>query len=209
MPKIKMHKSQPHIDMTPMVDLFFLLLTFFMLTTSFRAKEAALIDTPNSVSEKQAPEMNVMTLFIDKDGKFFNLDNGVDTTRQYRKKVLLKMADKFGAKFTAEELKRFSLLTSFGMPFKDIKKWIMAEGSQKDQYQTGVPIDSTNNELAWWIFYTRETDKEIVTQIKGDAKADYKAVKTVLDILQEKNVNKFNLTTNLEGVEVKIDEYKK
>ena len=52
MPKIKLPTKSPHIDMTPMVDLFSLLLTFFMLTASFRPQEAAPIDTPNSISEK-------------------------------------------------------------------------------------------------------------------------------------------------------------
>ncbi|MFM1898639.1 MAG: hypothetical protein RL577_879, partial [Bacteroidota bacterium] len=35
MPKVKMPKSSPSLDMTPMVDLAFLLVTFFMLTSSF------------------------------------------------------------------------------------------------------------------------------------------------------------------------------
>ena len=51
MSKIKLAAHQPHIDMTPMVDLFMLLLTFFMLTTSFKPSEAVQVDTPNSVSE--------------------------------------------------------------------------------------------------------------------------------------------------------------
>ena len=92
MPKIKQPARSPHIDMTPMVDLFSLLLTFFMLTTSFRPQEAAPIETPNSVSEKQAPDNDIMTIFISKEGKvFFNFDNGKDTSTHFRTKLLQKM----------------------------------------------------------------------------------------------------------------------
>ena len=39
MPKIKQARVAIRIDMTPMVDVAFLLLTFFMLTTQFRPPE--------------------------------------------------------------------------------------------------------------------------------------------------------------------------
>jgi biopolymer transport protein ExbD len=38
--------------------------------------------------------------------------------------------------------------------------------------------------------------------IKGDADAAFPAVKKVLDMLQDKNVNRFNLITNLEKIVV-------
>ena len=75
MPKIKPPVRTPHIDMTPMVDLFSVLLIFLLLTASFRPQEAAVITTPQSISEKQAPDADLMTIFIAKDGKvYFNID---------------------------------------------------------------------------------------------------------------------------------------
>ena len=54
-----------HMDMTPMVDIAFLLLIFFMVTTVFRQPLAMEINLPESDATVQVPESNVMTLFVD------------------------------------------------------------------------------------------------------------------------------------------------
>jgi biopolymer transport protein ExbD len=60
-----------NIDMTPMVDVIMLLLTFFMMTTQFRPPEAADVTIPTSNSEFKLPEGDVMTVLVDKSGKIF------------------------------------------------------------------------------------------------------------------------------------------
>ena len=203
--------------MTPMVDLFSLLLTYFMLTTSFKPQEAAVIDTPASISEKQAPEKNVMTFLVSKDGKvYFALsdkgENPADTAFHFRTKILEGMGKKYSVNFTPAQLKKFGNLTSFGMPVQFLPKWIDSrDQKERDALQAelvkmkndGIPYDSANNQLAYWIFYARSISPNVEVQIKGDMETEYKAIKKILDILQEKQVNRFNLTTNLEKVEIK------
>jgi biopolymer transport protein ExbD len=59
------------IDMTPMVDVIMLLLTFFMLTTQFRPPEAADVTLPTSNSEFKLPDADVMTVMVTKENSLF------------------------------------------------------------------------------------------------------------------------------------------
>jgi biopolymer transport protein ExbD len=66
------------MDMTPMVDVAFLLLTFFMLTTQFKPQDDVTIELPSSHSAIKLPESDVMMISVTKDGKIFlGLDSQV------------------------------------------------------------------------------------------------------------------------------------
>lgn len=59
------------IDMTPMVDVVMLLLTFFMLTTHFKPPAEAEVVLPSSNSAVKLPESDVMTVTVTKDNQVF------------------------------------------------------------------------------------------------------------------------------------------
>ena len=54
------------IDMTPMVDVAFLLLIFFMCTTQFKPPEKDKITLPESNSEAKSPESDIITVAVTK-----------------------------------------------------------------------------------------------------------------------------------------------
>jgi len=206
MPKIKLPTKSPHIDMTPMVDLFSVVLTFLMLTTTMRQPEPAVVDTPSSISEKPTPDFNMMTLLISKDDKvFLNVDNGGDTLSKFRSKILIEMGKQYNVEFTPVELREFEKNpSSIGVPMNKMKEFLDAkDAAAKKVFQTGIPLDSLDNQLASWILYCRQVNPQVNACLKGDAKTGFPVVKKVLDILQDKNVNRFDLITNLEAVKVK------
>lgn len=208
MAKIKMQKKPPRIDMTPMVDVFFLLLTFFLLTAQFRPQESVTVDTPTSISETTAPEGRVMTLTIAGDDQvFFDMDNGgMDTSLHLRGHLLREISDYYNIEFTDEEINRFEALESFSLPINNLKQWINAENmTAREPLETGIPMDSTDNQLFHWIRSARRVEPNLTVVIRGDVNADYKAVKNVIDVLQENNVNKFSLITTLESVDVSLE----
>ncbi len=56
------------IDMTPMVDVAFLLLIFFMVTTVFRRPLAMEVNIPEPGAKVEVPASNVMTVYLTKEG---------------------------------------------------------------------------------------------------------------------------------------------
>jgi len=67
----KMRRVGIRIDMTPMVDVAFLLLTFFMLTTVFSAPQTMEINLPPKDVQVEVAEHNLLTLRVVEDGSIF------------------------------------------------------------------------------------------------------------------------------------------
>jgi biopolymer transport protein ExbD len=212
MPKIKLPTKSPHIDMTPMVDLFSVLLIFLLLTTTIRQQEPALVDTPYSISEKPTPDFNTMTLLLSKDNKvFLNFDNGPDTLLKFRPKILTEMGKRYNIEFTPNELREFEKYPlSMGVPILKMKDFLATKDVKaRTALQTGIPIDSTDNQLADWIYCTRSVNPSVQACIKGDTKTSFEVVQKILDIMADKNVFKFNLITTLEAAKINLAEIQK
>jgi len=217
MPKIKPAAHAPSIDMTPMVDLAFLLVTFFMLTASFRMAEPVIVDPPSSVSDKMLPE-NTILITVDNTGRAFY---GISGANDAKINTLSRMGDKYKIKFTESQVKKFGGLSSFGVEIKDLPRYLDATENErlKFQPQKGVPLDSLNNQLRDWINFgavelntlymqNKEKAKNSNTEFKGekpryaikaDGKAKYIYVKDVFKTFTDMKIYTFNLITSLEG----------
>ncbi len=198
MPKVKIPRKSTMIDMTAMCDVAFLLLTFFMLTTQFKADESVIVDTPSSISEIKLPDTDILNITISNDGRvFFNMDN----KNFARERLLGKITEKYPElQFTPEETKAFVLSGTVGVPLNQLKGFLALEEVDRKAYQQpGIPVDSTNNELGTWIMQGRLSNPNVRVTIKGDQACPWPIVKQVMNTLQDKNVNKFNLITDLEA----------
>jgi biopolymer transport protein ExbD len=192
-----------------MVDTFCVVLTFLMLTTTMIQPEPATVDTPFSISETPTPDFNTMTFLLSNDGKvFMNFDNGPDTLLKYRPKILAEMGKRYGIEFNEKELREFEKYpSSMGVAMSDMKAFLDAkDNSTRKEFQKGIPLDSADNQLSMWILYARQVNPNIQAVIKGDSKTGFETVEKVLDILQDKNVNRFSLITSLEAAKINLEE---
>ena len=217
MPKIKIPKSSPSIDMTPMVDLAFLLVTFFMLAASFRASEPVTVNTPSSISDKFIPE-NVIMVTIDHDGRvFFNLSG-----EEARREMLTNMLGKYKMKLSDEQIGKFTFMSTFGCTMQELPSYIDTGADDRITFQTkGIQVDTTeNNELYDWInfasaaalnsaktaFEKAKTDGENPVAddfkpkyiLRVDSKAVYKRAETVINVFRDLNINNLNFITSSE-----------
>lgn len=202
MAKIKMNKKAASTDMTAMCDVAFLLLTFFILTATAKVPEVLPVDTPASTVQTKLPDTDLATLTVGKGKVFFDLKG-----REIRKKTLEFMSQKYKVNFSEDDLTKFALMESFGVPIQSLKQILdMKSADRSKAGQPGIPKDSLDNQLADWVQFARTAnievnDKELQIAIKGDATEEYPLIKKVMDILQDQKINSFSLVTGLEGTD--------
>ena len=203
MPRVKVPRKSTAVDMTAMCDVAFLLLTFFILTATSRQPDPLEVKIPSSTVSFKVPDKDLTILSIGK-GKVFIEIIGADV----KKLALSKMGQTYGITYTPDQMKRFGVISSFGVPMNALGNYIKMNGEErtKSGFETGIPTDSTDKgELFRWILAAREATAELHqvdmrVSIKGDAKEEYKTVRSIVDVLQKQKVNKFSLITSAEAV---------
>jgi len=80
-------EEEIELNLTPLIDVVFLLLIFFMVTTSFNKLAALKIELPEADGEKSEQPATVLDLSINATGSFFInqkplVNNEVDTIRK-------------------------------------------------------------------------------------------------------------------------------
>ena len=214
MGKVKVKKSDVWIDMTPMSDVMTLLLTFFMLTSTFVKNEPVKVNTPGSVSEIKVPENGVLTILVspqtDKAGKptgegqvFMSIDN----TDQLGA-ALDDMAGRFGVTLNGKQIQTFRLESTFGVPMAELAGYLSmsSQNRQKVLPTKGIPLDSIKGDMSefqQWVDAARTANEDIKIALKADAKTPYKTVKKVMNELQDMDESHYYMITNLKTSEDK------
>jgi len=211
MAKAKVKKQSTFIDMTAMSDVTVLLLTFFMLTSTFVQDEPVKVQTPASVSEFKIPENNLMTILVDSKGKLFmSFTNDKD-----KLETLTAVGEDYGITFTPKEQAAFKKLDSFGVPIQSMKSFLNLPSDQQDKYikdldnqRVGIPTDSMavsdargqisqDNEFKRWVTYATTKNPDLLIAIKADKSTNYPVVKKVIDQLSDMRKYRYLLITSL------------
>lgn len=171
--KKRAKKQSTRIDMTPMVDLAFLLLTFFVLTATFSKPKSMELTfpAPPDPSVKQDAVKNGITFLLTKDDKIFYYEGEFRATADDKgPKTELKELN-----FSKESLRKYLLDKN-----KDMQTKILALKTKFDNKQL---VDTAYKRMVRNV----KADKASFTYlIKTDDKATYK---NVIDVIDELNYN--------------------
>lgn len=188
--KKRAKKQSTRVDMTPMVDLAFLLLTFFVLTSTFSKPKSMELSLPaDPPPDFVPPEIKKgVTFLLTKDDRIF----------YYVGQFYGAVNDKGMPPTTLKE-------TNFGPDglhklLADQNKWAIDEIKKlEDQNKKKILADTTFKRLA----VEKTADPNAITVlIKTDDQATYKNAIDMLDELKINNVGKRVL-----GVEMSAPEY--
>ena len=198
MPSVKIKKHIPQNDMTPFVDVAFLILSFFMLATKFKPEEPIEVTTPNSVSSIVLPEKDAFMVSVDKEGRaFVSVDNP-----EFRQVLIQNLNTTRNLGLTPAEMKAFINAPSVGVPFNQLKNLLAMDPEMaKKVKQPGVPCaDSTGGELYFWVrdALSAYSGRKLNLLIKADNDTKYPDFKNILNAFKKNDQNKFLLVTSPE-----------
>lgn len=198
--------------MTPFVDVAFLILSFFMLATKFKPPEKVTVTTPKSVSADKLKEQDGLIVSFDSAGRvFLRLTVLKEQNQDLYTEIISSVNAAKSLGLTESEKQRFKKEPLIGVPFAALKSYL-GGGTVPD---TGIPVDSTNNELAQWVasandVFRSHADRNLAPNylIKGDNNSAYPSFKGVIDAFRQNQVFRFQLVTDPRSVPAGTELYK-
>jgi biopolymer transport protein ExbD len=190
MPSVKIPKKSTDTDMTPFVDIAFLILSFFIMATKFKPQDPVeindalmiLIDNQNRVFFSVLSEKNPAV--------FDQIIRSLNTSRNLG--------------LTDAEMANFKKTPAVGVPFTGLKQLLsLSPEEQKNLKQPGVPVlDSATNELVWWVNESKKAfaGKRLTYLIKGDGKSKFPTFDAVVSALKRNEELKYSLVTVPEDI---------
>ena len=212
MPKVKLPRKSTNIDMTAMCDVAFLLLSFFILTTSFKPDEALSVVTPKSVSTQTVEAKNAVTITIDAEGKVYF---SVSDENPEEKETIINTVDQLRSLgLTEDEKKAFVRKGSFvGVPLTQLKPYLQLTPDQVKGFKApGIPVtDTLNNDMVVWMraANTAFAGSKMQLFVKGDNNAKYPSFKGVIDAFKKNEIFKFSMITDPENAPPGTELFKK
>lgn len=213
MPSVKIPKKSTATDMTPFVDIAFLILSFFMLATKFKPPAPVQITTPRSVSSDKLQEQDAVMVEFDSSGRvFFTLNVKSPANDNGKKLELIKRINesrKLG--LTETEMQNYMNNSTIGSPFNAVKQLLATPLDRRASVkQTGIPVDSTNNELVDWVGHAVGVfqGRRLNLMVKGDNNAKYPAFKGVIEAFRKNEQFKYQMITDPESVPFGTELYK-
>ena len=207
-----MPKKSTDTDMTPFVDVAFLILTFFILATKFKPPEPLTITTPKSVSSQKLEEKDAVLIQFDSSGKVYlslNLPKKEDEV--LKKDFISRVNNEAKLGLSETDMNKFVTNSMVGSPLNELKSLFARPISEWDKVkQKGIPVDSANNELTRWMSAVSQTFQghPLDIMIKGDNNAKYPDFRGVIDALRANQIFKYKLITDPRGVPVGSELYK-
>jgi len=179
--------------MTPMVDMGFLLVAFFMIITQFAPPDPVQITVPASTAMSKLPEANLITIMVSKEGIAYIKMDG----KRNLKALGQTINNGWDLGLTADEIDVFSNLPGIGMPVSGLKEYLrLSDLERKGVVMTGIPAGKDHNELGEWISYAMLSNPNARVVIKGDRLTPYPVIKQIMDTLRDIEVNTFSLITD-------------
>jgi biopolymer transport protein ExbD len=214
MPSVKIPKKSAETDMTPFVDIAFLILTFFIMATKMKPPAPVEITTPYSVSSKALEQKDAIMIEMDKEGRVFftvQTEKAEDNALKYNLIKNLNQTRNLG--LSDADMKNFVRNPTVGVPFTKLKSYFsVPEEQRKGIRQEGVPVtDSASNELYYWVrdAVSVFSGRKLLYMVKGDNDAKYPVFKGIIDALRRNEQFKYQLITSPESVPAGTEEFQR